>query len=85
VAQLAEMVREVVGPQVKLTTVPTNDPRSYHVSSEKIAKELGFVAKHSIEEAVRDMKVAFEKGLLPDSLSDPRYFNVKLMQDNHLK
>lgn len=85
VAQLAEIVKEVVGPQVKLVTVPTNDPRSYHVSSEKIKRELGFVARHSIEEAVRDMKAAFEKGLLPDSMSNPRYFNVKLMQNVELK
>jgi nucleoside-diphosphate-sugar epimerase len=85
VQQLAELVKEVVGPQVKLITVPTNDPRSYHVSSEKIKNELGFIAKHSIEEAVRDMKEAFEKGLLTDTMNNPRYFNVKLMQNVLLK
>lgn len=85
VSQLAEAVRSVVGPQVAVVTTPTDDLRSYHVSSAKIKHELGFEARHSIEEAVRDLKEAFEQGKLPDSLSDPRYFNVKLMQLIELK
>ena len=80
VAELAEIVKEVVGPNVQITTSPTDDLRSYHVSSQKIKDELGFVATHSINDAVKDLKKAFDAGLLPDSLSDPRYFNVKLMQ-----
>lgn len=84
VTQLAEMVQRVVGPQVKITTSPTDDMRSYHVSSEKIKRELGFEPTHTIEDAVRDLKDAFDKGLLPNSLSDPRYFNVKLMQNIEL-
>ncbi|RMG72714.1 MAG: SDR family NAD-dependent epimerase/dehydratase, partial [Bacteroidetes bacterium] len=31
------------------------------------------------------LKEAFEKGLIPGSLSDPKYFNVKLMQLIDLK
>ncbi|MDX1908951.1 MAG: SDR family oxidoreductase [Bacteroidia bacterium] len=85
VAELAEIVRQVVGPQVSVKTSPTDDMRSYHVSSEKIKRELGFEPKHSIEDAVIDLKRAFDKGLLPDSLTDPAYFNVKLMQNIELK
>jgi len=85
VAELATIVKEVVGPGVNITTSPTDDLRSYHVSSQKIADELGFVAKHSINDAVKDLKEAFDKGLLPDSLSDPKYFNVKLMQNIELE
>jgi nucleoside-diphosphate-sugar epimerase len=80
VAEIAEMVRNVIGKQVKITTTTTNDNRSYHISSEKIKKEIGFVPTHSIENAVEDLKEAFGKGLVPDSLTDERYFNVKLMQ-----
>jgi len=86
VRQLAEKVRDVVGPdRVKLITVPTNDPRSYHISSEKIARELGFRPKHTIEDAVRDLVQAFADGRLPNSMTDSRYFNIKRMQEIHLR
>lgn len=80
VLQLAEMVQRNVGPHVKLEVKPTNDLRSYHVSSKKIKDELGFEARHSIEEAVVDLIEAFKSGKLPDLLDDPRYFNIKMMQ-----
>lgn len=74
-----------MGDDVKLVMTPTNDNRSYHISSRKIAERLGFVPKHTIREAVEDMKQAFESGLLPDSLTDERYFNIKRMQSINLK
>lgn len=85
VAELADIVKEVVGPSVNIITTPTDDLRSYHVSSEKIKKELDFVPKHTIGDAVKDLKKAFDEGKIPDSLSDPKYFNVKLMQDIELE
>jgi len=85
VTELANMVKEVIGDDVKLITTPTNDNRSYHVSSEKIARVLGFKAKRTIQDAARDLKHAFETGLLPDSLSNPMYFNIKRMQNIELK
>jgi hypothetical protein len=78
--QLAKMVRTQVGEHVKLVVKPTNDPRSYHVSSRKIQQELGFASHHAIGEAVGDLISAFNKGKLPNSLDDPRYFNIKMMQ-----
>ena len=85
VSQIAEMVKNVIGKDVLITTSPTNDNRSYHISSEKIKNDIGFVAKHSIEDAVKDLKSAFDKGLVPDSLNDDKYFNVKRMQKINLK
>jgi nucleoside-diphosphate-sugar epimerase len=85
IAEIAQMVKNVIGENVKITTTPTNDLRSYHISSEKIRQEIGFVARHSLEDAVKDLKAAFEKGLIPNSLSEDRYFNVKLMQKIELK
>jgi nucleoside-diphosphate-sugar epimerase len=80
VAEIAEMVRATIGPQVNIITTSTNDNRSYHISSRKIKREIGFIPTHSITDAVRDLKNAFENNLIPDSLSDDRYFNVKRMQ-----
>ena len=85
VTELAETVRDVIGDDVKMTVTPTDDNRSYHISSEKIRHELGFVAQHSIREAVVDLVEAFEQKKLPDSLSDERYFNIKRMQNISLK
>jgi len=80
VREIAEMVRKVVGPETQIETTPTDDNRSYHVSSEKIARELGFVPTHTVEEAVADLVAAFRAGRLPDSMTDKRYFNIKTMQ-----
>ena len=80
VMQLARMVQTQVGEHVKLVIKPTNDPRSYHVSSRKIQRELGFAPSHAIDEAVGDLIGAFARGKLLNSLDDPRYFNIKMMQ-----
>lgn len=80
VRELAETVRSVVGSHVKLVTTPTDDNRSYHISSEKIRKELGFKARHTIRDAVEDLVQAFESGKLPDSLDNELYFNIRRMQ-----
>jgi len=85
IAEIAQMVKNVIGDQVKITTTPTNDHRSYHISSEKIKNEIGFVARHTIEDAVRDLKTEFDKGNIPNSLTDDKYFNVKLMQHVELQ
>ena len=85
VMQLAEMVQRNVGKHAKLEVRPTNDLRSYHVSSKKIKDELGFEASHSIEDAVVDLIKAFKEGKLPNSLEDPRYFNIKMMQKANLQ
>ena len=84
VIQIAQTVKSVIGEDVKLITTPTDDNRSYHISSEKIKKELGFEATHSIKEAVEDLYKAFDKNLLPDSLDNEFYFNIKRMQNVEL-
>jgi nucleoside-diphosphate-sugar epimerase len=84
VRQLAETVQSVVGEDVKLITTPTDDNRSYHISSQKIKDELGFETTHTIRNAVEDLCVAFDRGLLPNSLDNERYFNIKRMQSLNL-
>lgn len=80
VLELAEIVRSVVGMDVRLVTSPSNDNRSYHISSKKIADMLGFVPSRSIAQASSDINRALEAGLLPNSLTDERFFNIKRMQ-----
>ena len=86
VTELADKVRAVVGvDKVRMEVQPTNDPRSYHISSERIARELAFRTRHTIEDAVSDLVSAFARGDLPNPLSDVRYYNVTLMKQVGLR
>ena len=78
---IAELVRGIVGQHVTIESTPTNDNRSYHISSDKIKRELGFVPSYTIEDAVRDLKTAFDEGKVPDALTATRYYNIKRMQE----
>jgi len=84
VSKIAETVKNVVGEDVKLITTPSDDNRSYHISSQKIKDEIGFETTHTIQDAVEDLCAAFDKGLLPNSLEDEMYFNIKRMQNVEL-
>ena len=84
VSKIAETVKNVVGEDVKLITTPSDDNRSYHISSQKIKDELGFETTHTIHDAVEDLCAAFDKGLLPNSLDNEMYFNIKRMQNLEL-
>ena len=81
ILELAKIVKKIIGDDVKLTTTTSDDNRSYHISSEKIKEELGFEATHTIQQAVEDLCNAFDKGLLPDSMENEMYFNIKRMQN----
>ena len=79
VLDLANTVKNVIGNDVTLKLSSTNDNRSYHISSKKIKKILDFEPVNTISDAVNDLKQAFKKGLLPNSLTDEKYFNIKRM------
>ncbi len=81
VNDLAQTVKEVVGRDVKLITTPTDDNRSYHISSKKIKEELGFVAKYTIKNAIEDLCKAFDDGRLHNPMHNEMYFNIKRMQN----
>jgi nucleoside-diphosphate-sugar epimerase len=91
VAEIAKMVKKIVEleiPEKKPITIITsssNDLRSYHVSSNKIKEKLGFIPQRSVEDAVLDLCKAFKKGLIPNSLSDDQYTNVKVVKKLELK
>lgn len=84
VMEIAEMVQGVVG-GVPIEVVATDDLRSYHVNSDKIRGELGFQPGHSIEQAIRDLRDAFQAGRVSDPMTDPRYYNIKRMQELSLQ
>lgn len=80
IMEIAEMVRSVIGPATDIVVTPTDDLRSYHISSDKIRRELGFVPRHTLVDAITGLKGAFDAGRVPDSMNDPRWYNIKTMQ-----
>lgn len=91
VSSLAQIVRDVVTretpdkPAVEIVTSPSDDKRSYHISSEKIRRELGFVPRRTLEDAVVELAHAFRQGKLPDSMTASRYYNIKTLQQAGLR
>jgi nucleoside-diphosphate-sugar epimerase len=84
--ELARMVKRVAGKEeTEIVTTPTDDNRSYHISSAKIERELGYKPAHTVEEAIRDLKEAFNSGKIPDPMNDIRYYNIRTMKAKNLK
>jgi nucleoside-diphosphate-sugar epimerase len=80
VREIANMVRDEVGKNVDIVVTPSDDHRSYHVSSEKIKRDLGFSARRTVSDAIVDLAQAFNAGKVPNAMSDDRYYNIKRMQ-----
>jgi nucleoside-diphosphate-sugar epimerase len=85
VIEIAEMVKKTLGKDIPINITPTDDNRSYHVSSKKIKSELGFMPQHTVEDAIRDLRMAFENGKIANPMEDIRYYNIKTMQKIKLK
>jgi nucleoside-diphosphate-sugar epimerase len=87
IMEIAKLVKKVVEAEfpekgdIPIVTTPTDDNRSYHINSDKIRRVLGFVPKHTIEEAVRELCKAFRDGRLPNSMTDDIYYNVRRMKN----
>ena len=91
IAEIANKVKKVVEDyfpkigSIDIETTPSNDNRSYHINSDKITQELGFVPKLTIEDAVRDLCAAFKDNKIPNSFEDIKYFNVKKIKSLNAK
>jgi nucleoside-diphosphate-sugar epimerase len=85
VLEIANKVKNIIGDDVTIEKVPTDDNRSYHVSSEKIKKVLNFKNEFNLDDAISDLRNAFKQKLLTNTLTDKKYFNIKMMQDIKLK
>ena len=85
--EIASLVKKVVQKEfvnkgeIKILKTPSDDNRSYHINSDKIKKELGFVPKRTIELAIRDLCVAFKNNLISNSFENDIYFNVKRLKE----
>jgi nucleoside-diphosphate-sugar epimerase len=75
VKESAAMVARVVG-NTAINVGPRTDDRSYSVDGSKAKHVLDFEPKHSLESAVRDIKIRLEAGYWKDSITNPIYQNM---------
>ena len=85
VLQIAEEAKFILGKDISLEVIPTDDNRSYHISSEKIKRELNFSTKFTISDAIQDLKNVFESNKLNDPINNIEFYNIKKMQSIKLK
>ena len=82
--EIAEKVQGVTG-VADIVHESTNDLRSYRVDSSKIGEELGFYPRRTVENAIQDLRTAFNDLAFQDSLNSSKYFNIKRMQELNMK
>jgi len=90
ILEIANKVKKIVeqqfkGAPISIELTNSDDNRSYHINSDKILETLGFKPKFSLEQAVLDLCNAFKDGLIPNSLFDERFFNVKTLKKLKVK
>ena len=85
VNELAEDVKSVIGEDIKIVNTKSNDNRSYHVSSQKIMDILNFETQFTVQDAVLDLKNAFEKKLLINTFNNEFFYNIKRMNSIYLQ
>lgn len=84
VSEIARMVQALIGDDVQIVTTPTDDHRSYHICSDKIRRELGYFPKRTVEIAIKDIVSALGQNLIPQAMTDSRYYNVKQLKELRL-
>jgi len=83
IMEIAKIVKKTVEDEnpdfreIPLKVTESDDNRSYHINSDKIKHILGFKAKKSIEDAIKDLCLCFKKKIFVNSLNNDIYFNVK--------
>lgn len=82
--ELAELVKNEMGSNISIEKIKSDDLRSYHISSEKMKKDLNFHLKYDLKKAIKDLINAFEKKMYTDPLNNEMYFNIKRMQNINL-
>ncbi|MDA7453890.1 SDR family oxidoreductase [Candidatus Pelagibacter ubique] len=82
---LGDLVVKNMNSKIIVKHLKTNDNRSYHISSKKIQSNLGFKNSHTIEDAIKDLIIAFKNDQFDNPLQNEIYFNIKRMKSMNLK
>jgi nucleoside-diphosphate-sugar epimerase len=82
---VAKKVKKILGKNIAIKVSPSDDKRSYRVSSQKIKKELGWYPQKTVDDAIADLIAAFKNGKITKPLTNPIYFNIEMMKKISLK
>lgn len=73
-----QVARTLRNPAIEIFHEPSKDPRSYHINSDKIQREVGFRARMGFEQAISSILLADHK--MRNPLTNSIFYNVKHMQ-----
>ena len=85
--EIAKVVKKTVQEEfpeygeIPIIKTQSNDNRSYHINSDKIKETLGYQAKRSVEDAVRELSKKFKEKLFNNTLENDFYYNIKRMKN----
>jgi nucleoside-diphosphate-sugar epimerase len=85
ISKIADLVQNEFDNSLDISSIATNDNRSYHISSKKVFDILGFRAIRDISQAIKDLKIALENKQLHNSMNNEMYFNIQRMRSLNLK
>jgi len=85
VMEIAKKVVKIFGKNIVIKKFPTNDKRSYHISSAKAYRRLKFRCRYSIDDAIVELKKSFENKLLRNTLKNPKFYNINVMKNYKFK
>ena len=85
VNDIANELNSLFKNNLKINHVPTNDNRSYHISSDKLKSQLRFVPEKTIKNACEDLISYFNKTKTLDTFDNDLYYNIKRMNNLNLK
>jgi nucleoside-diphosphate-sugar epimerase len=75
ILETAELVKSLLGDHIQINVTESTDPRSYHVNSDKIQKEI-WQPSFSVEDAIQSVVIAWKNGDIP-SPDDDRYYRIR--------
>jgi len=81
IIDLARKIGEILKCKIKVFK-EVKDPRNYRVNSDKAKKELGFNPKRGIEDAIMEIKKAYEQRKIED-VESPLYNNFEYLKNNY--
>jgi nucleoside-diphosphate-sugar epimerase len=74
IMDIAKRITEIVPAEIEMT--PSNDPRSYRLSSKKLLTT-GFEPRYKVSDAIHEVIEAYRSGRLTD---DDRCYNIRTMK-----
>jgi nucleoside-diphosphate-sugar epimerase len=75
---VAGIIKQIF-PETEVEHITNSDRRNYRVNFDKARNRLGFKARHTVEDGVKDLKAAFVQRVIRD-YTDLRYHNQRFLE-----